>query len=617
MSTKQCTAEKFSQIKFDYLVVGGGTAGLVVAARLSEDPNILVGVLEAGPPVFDEPAVNVPGKFGQTIGTKYDWDFKTTPQSGLNGRELPWPRGKMLGGTSAMNFMVWNRGCKEDYDAWEDLGNAGWNWEGLRSYFQKSERLQLPPKELVDKFQGHHTISDHGMEGPVFTTYQPFFAETHKYWHAALQNLGVETNTAHFGGSNVGAWTTLTSVDPKTQTRSYSATAYYVPSASRKNLFVLTEAMTTEIIFGQHRRQNDLVARGVSFTVNGENSSFVASCSREVILCCGAVGSPQLLELSGIGNPEILSEANIVPKVSNVNVGENLQEHMMSVAVYELVDDVVTPQDLARAEFAQEAEDLYKQSMTGILTATPGSMAYLPLRTFVGEAQASRLEQAAQSCVSKENPSIGQRELALNRILARQFSPESRLGQVEYILDHQNYSPFFESVPGKKYASLLQILQYPYSRGCIHIDPSSPHEKVFVDPQYYQGPGQLDLQIMAKAQIFGDKIAKTRPLNSIITKRVHPPEKATDSESAWTAWLGDNTITDWHPIGTCAMLPQDKGGVVDSDLKVYGTANVRVVDASIFPLHVSAHIQATIYAVAEKAADLIKQSWSRAPAAKL
>jgi len=180
----------------------------------------------------------------------------------------------------------------------------------------------------VDKFQGHHTVSDHGMEGPVFTTYQPFFAETHKYWHAALQNLGVETNTAHFGGSNVGAWTTLTSVDPKTQTRSYSATAYYLPSASRKNLFVLTEATTTEIFFGQHRRQNDMVARGVSFTVNGDKSSFVASCSREVILCCGAVGSPQLLELSGIGDPEILSRANIAPKVSNVNVGENLQEHM-------------------------------------------------------------------------------------------------------------------------------------------------------------------------------------------------------------------------------------------------------------------------------------------------
>ena len=125
------SVESFLSHKFTHLIVGGGTAGLVVATRLSENPSIQVGVLEAGPPAFHEPSINVPGRFGETLGTKYDWQFETTAQPGLGGRKLPWPRGKVLGGTSALNFMTWNRGCREDYDAWEELGNEGWGWDGL------------------------------------------------------------------------------------------------------------------------------------------------------------------------------------------------------------------------------------------------------------------------------------------------------------------------------------------------------------------------------------------------------------------------------------------------------------------------------------------------------
>lgn len=123
--------ESFCGRPFDYLIVGGGTAGLVVATRLSENPNIKVGVLEAGPVALDEPLINIPGRFGESLGTKYDWKFETTPQVGIGGRQLPWPRGKVLGGTSALNFMTWNRGCREDYDAWEALGNEGWGWDDL------------------------------------------------------------------------------------------------------------------------------------------------------------------------------------------------------------------------------------------------------------------------------------------------------------------------------------------------------------------------------------------------------------------------------------------------------------------------------------------------------
>ncbi len=125
------TPHDFCSNQFDYLIIGGGTTGLVVAARLSENPKISVGVIEAGPPAFDEPLINIPGKFGESLGTKYDWQFETTPQPGIGGRKLAWPRGRVLGGTSALNFMTWNRGNREDYDAWEELGNEGWGWDGL------------------------------------------------------------------------------------------------------------------------------------------------------------------------------------------------------------------------------------------------------------------------------------------------------------------------------------------------------------------------------------------------------------------------------------------------------------------------------------------------------
>ena len=328
------TPENFISNTFDYLIIGGGTAGLCLANRLSEDEDVTVGVIEAGPPVFNEPIVDVPARCGQAIGTKYDWQFETTEQPGLGGRTLAWPRGKMLGGTSAMNFLCWNRACKEDYDAWEELGNPGWNWRNLKECFKRAECLTAPTPELKEKFKALYNETDHGTAGPIQTNYQPYLSDTHEYWHETLKNLGVETNEAHFGGSTVGTWTMLASVDPKTQARSYSATAYYRPVAGRTNLIVLTNAEVSHIelekLTGGDDDDDKHVATGAYFSHSGKQ--YFSRASKEVILCCGSVGSPQLLELSGIGNPEILHEAGIEVKVDNANVGENLQEHMSKLS---------------------------------------------------------------------------------------------------------------------------------------------------------------------------------------------------------------------------------------------------------------------------------------------
>ncbi|KAK5198411.1 hypothetical protein LTR92_002656 [Exophiala xenobiotica] len=565
-----CTAQEFCETSFDYLIVGGGTAGLVVASRLSEQSNVKVGVIEAGPPVFGEPTVDVPGRMGQTIGTQHDWAFETIPQPGLKGRSLPWPRGKMLGGTSAMNFLVWNRAAREDYDAWASLGNPGWDWAGLKHYFMKSECLSRPPEADAEKFRFRVTDSDHGTAGPVQASCQPYLSETHTYWHDTL---------------------------------SYSASAYLLPSGNRPNLKVLTGAHVKQIVWNQNKTEGNKVACGIEFSVDGQDMR--ASCKREVILSAGAVGSPQILELSGIGNPDILHQAGIEVQVPNSNVGENLQEHPMTMTVYEIQPDIITPDDYADPAFERKTFQQYQETRTGMYTSTPSSMAYVPVSTFVPDP--SDLAKRAQLYADRHPNSS--RDYLMNHILQRQFSPNSNLGQVEFILDHSNYSPVYKSEPGKKYATMMQILQYPYSRGRIHIDPTAARQgKLIIDPKYYEGEGEIDFEVMVEAQKFGDRICKTAPLNSIVQKRVYPPEEPS-GDFDWNSWMADNTITDWHPVGTSSMLPRESGGVVDSSLRVYGTSNVRVVDASIFPLQISAHIQATVYAVAEKAADCIKQSW--------
>ncbi|KIV86322.1 hypothetical protein PV11_01939 [Exophiala sideris] len=603
-----CTPQEFSETTWDYIIVGGGTAGLVVASRLSEDSNVKVGVIEAGGPVFDDPRVTVPGRMGQTIGTEHDWAFETIPQAGLNGRTLPWPRGKMLGGTSAMNFLVWNRAAREDYDAWESLGNPGWGWAGLKYYFMKSESLKRPSEANAEKFKFLVTDGDHGIAGPVQTSVGAYLSETHNYWHDTLQNLHITTNEAHFGGSNVGAWTSVVAADPKTATRSYSASAYLLPSSHRPNLKVLTGAQVEKILWQQNTKSAEKVASGVAFNAGGR--MLTASCTQEVIISGGSVGSPHILELSGIGNPDILTKTGIQVQVANPNVGENLQEHLMTMAVYELSPHISTPDDYADPEFERKTYQQYQESRTGLYTSTPSSFAYVPLSTFVPET--SKLAKRARKYANNHPKSS--RDYLMNQILQNQFSSKANLGSVEFIMDHGNFSPVFKSEKGKKYATLMQVLQYPYSRGSIHINTTAPDNKPVIDPKYYEGEGEIDYEVMVEAQKFGDKICRTSPMNTIVGKRVYPPEgPAVD----WSSWMADNTITDWHPVGTCSMLPRDSGGVVDSNLKVYGTTNVRVVDASIFPLQISAHIQATIYAVAEKAADCIKQGWDSPLRARL
>ncbi|KAL8829740.1 MAG: hypothetical protein Q9191_001833 [Dirinaria sp. TL-2023a] len=516
----------FLSHKLTHIVVGGGTAGLVVAARLSEDPTITVGVLEAGPSAHGDPRINVPGRLGETLFTEYDWQFETTPQHACNGRKIPWNRGRVLGGSSALNFMMWCRGNKGDYDAWEKLGNK----------------------------------------------------------------------------------------DPKTQERCYSVPAYYLPASQRKNLVVLTEATARDVILEKKHDSTEWIAKGVRFIHKGQE--YAVHASGEIVLSAGSVQSPQLLELSGVGNTQILEAGGVETKINNPKVGENLQDHMVTMMIYELDPSIITPESIRNdPSLAAAVDEEYATSKTGPRTAVSYSAAYLPFSYYMPGEEISRL--ATQ--LPKIEPVTPQLR---NRILSERLSSPEKIGQIEWIFDVSNYSPFYKSEPGKRYGTIMQMLQYPFSVGSIHIPvlsaqngkASNSDDKPVIDPRYYGGAGgQVDFLTMAAAQRSAHKICSTRPLADIIVKRVFPPAPSDRDleQEDFASWVRETTVTDWHPVGTCAMGGHEgiDGGVVDDRLRVYGIQGLRVCDASIMPLQIAAHLQATVYAIGEKGADMIKEDW--------
>ena len=286
----------------------------------------------------------------------------------------------------------------------------------------------------------------------------------------------------------------------------------------------------------------------------------------------------------------------------------------MTALVFELDPSVSTPDDLrADPVLAATADKQYVLERAGPRTAIPSSVAYLPFSHII---PTSELERWGQQLLSSSSSVHHQRD----KILAERLTTDKNLGQIEFYFDIAMYSPYFKGDPGKKYGTMLMMLQYPFSKGSMHIPPRSEgkdrvtaEDKPLIDPQYYLGPGgKIDFKTMVLCERFADKICRTEPLNSIIMRRAFPPEREeNDSEEDFSDWVRDTTITDWHPMGTCAMGGNKgiEGGVIDDRLRVYGVKGLRVCDASIMPLQIAAHLQATVYAIGEKGAEMIKEDW--------
>ncbi|MCJ1264745.1 hypothetical protein MMC22_004620 [Lobaria immixta] len=596
--------------EYDFVIVGGGTSGLVIAARLSEDPNLQVLVVEAGANMIEDSRVRTPALFQALKATEADWGFTTQAQATLKGREINLSQGRALGGSSAINAHVFVPPSKTVIDSWEKLGNPGWNWNVLRPYYAKVYSLKPLQPELRQHF-GINWTDENSSEttGPIQASYTGDSGDLlPKAWVETFKNQGYHMTEDPFSGKPMGAFSCLASIDPVSRERSYAATAYYVPAANRQNLHVLTDSTVEKILFANGEPK--IRASGIQFQQNGEK--VVVKARKEVILAAGSLQSPKMLEISGVGSADLLRSHDIDVQINNPHVGENLQDHLWCSIGFEAKDHVDTSDDLVRRDpkALETAMREYTETKTGLFVSIGvASYAYLPVLEFVSEDGKKSLQRLLDSHAVHEKPEnpIAAPYYNISRSILESKDDASGAFLAVAAQSRLPLEPGFPEGPvAGKYITIGAMLSLPLSKGSVHINSSDPSQKPVIDPKYLTHP--LDMEIFARHMRYIETIAGLEPLRSLLKengRRDNPMSRLKDLETA-KEYIQNSSISMWHPTSTCAMLPKDRGGVVDENLVVYGTSNLRIVDASVIPLIPRANVQSTVYAVAERAADLIK-----------
>ncbi|KAJ7726012.1 alcohol oxidase [Mycena maculata] len=595
---------------YDYVVVGGGTAGLTVANRLTEDKNISVAVIEAGFNAEDLPEVFIPGLIGTGISmTTLDWAYATVPQENLNGRTLTVNAGKALGGSTVINSMIFPRAEKQQYDVWGQLNNdSTWTWPELLPFFKKSE-ICTPPNAFQTTSGVRFLESVHGFSGLVKVGFPNFFFQQSALWRRATEGLGFPASPDLADGDPHAVGIAPNSIDAANNTRCSAACAYYTPFSGRENLVVITNATVSRILWANSSGPNsELVASGVEFLVN--NRTQTVGVSREVILSAGTIGSPKVLELSGVGNSTILRAAGVTPVLNLPTVGENFADHVHSWANsftnITLTKDVL----LLNPAFAAEQEALWFKNRTGLYSAVPRSMGIAApsdvfdsdeLSTLIARAEANLTYFANQ--FSNGNPALAKGIAAQHEIALGLYRKNQELPLEINVEPGYSGPTAFSARPARNYTSINSMLDAPLSRGRTHIVSSDPLIPPAVDPAYWSHP--FDIAVQVGGIKLARKMLVAPPLDSIYAGEFEPGvDKDTDADIE--EWLRGVVASDNHEVGSLSMMPQSFGGVVDTSLKVYGTTNVRAADASIIPFTVSAHLESTVYMIGERAANIIR-----------
>ncbi|KAJ7146033.1 alcohol oxidase [Mycena epipterygia] len=590
-------ASTFSTTTYDYVIVGGGTAGLALAARLSQVTSIKVGVIEAGvyhkgDTLLETPGNSLPGGQGNP---SYDWLFETTPQAGANGRSLAAPRGKMMGGSSGLNLMGWNRASKLEYDVWSTFsGSSSWSWAGLTQYFSKSQTVkqgQANPFPGVNPAQNAASFTHGSVNGPINVSYNEVYSDIVPSYVKAWNNLGISTNSDADSGSTIGIYNSRMSIDRGHGIRSYAANGYFAQSCSRSNLHTITGAQATKVLF--KRTYAGYVATGVTYTVGAK--SYTVNANKEVILSAGSVKTPQLLELSGIGNSTLLKSVGITPMINLPQVGENMQEHVFSIVEFELNEGHQTFDELNNnATFLAQQTALYASNHTGWLAANDGALGFATFQQTASVADQASLLAAFDAQVSGCSLTPIQK---LQYKIQRDWIVKGTVPMTESIMFSRG---LIAPQAGQSYLTLLSGAQHPMARGSIHINSADPTAAPVINGNYLNN--DFDVKTILQGIKFLLKLGKTAPLSEIIKGVVEP---TVTSDADLIQWIRNTLSTGSHILGTAALATQAQGGVVDSNLIVYGTTNLRIVDASIMPFTIATHLQSTVYAIAEKAADMI------------
>ncbi|MGF1619005.1 MAG: GMC family oxidoreductase [Rhodomicrobiaceae bacterium] len=524
--------------EFDYIIVGAGSAGCVLANRLSADPRNRVLLLEAGGK-DNYIWVHIPVGYLYCMGNpRTDWGFKTEPVPGLNGRALGYPRGKVLGGSSSINGMIYMRGQARDYDGWRQLGNAGWAWDDVLPYFRKSEDYALGADDMHGT-GGEWRVESQRLSWPILDA----FIE-------ACEEVGIPAIEDFNRGDNFGV--SYFRVNQRRGFRVNTAKAFLRPAMKRPNLTVISKAQTKEITFENGR------ATGVIFWRGDQLSE--ARAKGEVVLSAGAIGSPQLLELSGIGAGDVLSAAGIPVRHELPGVGENLQDHLQIRTIYKIRNALTLNERagtlLGKAGIALE----YALKQSGPMSMAP-----------------SQLGAFTRSDPSFETPNI------------------------QYHVQPLSLDRFGEPLHAFPAITASVANLRPESRGATHVASADARAHPQIQPNY--------LSTETDRRVAADSIRVTRQILAAkamarFEPEEHLPGEAITSDEDLARAAGDIGTTIFHPVGTCKM-GHDERAVVDERLRVRGVDGLRVVDASIMPTITSGNTNSPTIMIAEKAADMI------------
>ncbi|KAK0203496.1 hypothetical protein DFS33DRAFT_1430542 [Desarmillaria ectypa] len=583
---------------FDYIVVGGGTAGLTVARRLAESSSskTSVLVLEAGGSGVGQDVVTIPEKSFAFVGTEIDWGFTIAPQEHAADAEINLSSGKVnpiLGGDSAINGLVWTRASKAEYDAFETLGSPGWNWDTLYAHMQKAEQLEYPAASLIDQYGYVVDASFVGTSGPVSLSFPAYLPLQHKTFIEASVELGHTFNTDAYGGENAGVYYSLSSQTTVPE-RETSEFAYLTPWETHEQLTAFTYATVSKVNLDNSAEPK---ATGVQVIFpDGSEHTASLKAGGEVILSAGVVRTPQLLELSGIGNSSILTPLGIDVKVDLPGVGANYEDHTLTLLTYRLKDGYLSFDALNyNKTLLEEQTALYNLGL-GWFTFAQAVVNFEPIDVIL---TTDEIEEAKQILSTKpESIPQDQFDIIKEQIL-------NGTTQVEYLL-FNSFSAGETKEANTSYISMAVTHTHPLSRGSIHINSTSIDDFPIINPNMLEA--EWDNWFLAKATAYGRKIFQTQAFQEIVVSEEVFPGSNVSTDDEWLTYVQENLNSGYHSVGSASLLPKESNGVVDANLKVYGTKNLRVVDLSILPLLISAHTQPAAYAVGELAATLITSS---------